>query len=416
MSTKKSFALVGASNRGLYMYALPMATQFKDSVTFAGIYDINRGRADYVSDLCGGVPVFDDFDELLSRTSPDCVIVATSDYVHSRYIVKALEYGCDVFTEKPIVINAQQCRDVLRAAREYRGNVGVCFNMRYADFLVQLKRLIDSGILGKIFNVHFEWLLTRNMEMGAHGASYYRRWNARMNKSGGLLVTKATHHFDMINWLIDQRPVRVSAFGKLNLYGKNGPYNGPRCSLCAHRSECEFANTITARAQSLYVDNEKYDGYMIDGCVYADDIDANDTISLSCLYDGGALMAYSETATAMYEGFKLSINGSKARMEVQKFSTKDESHPDETRNSIRIIGLDHKFTSIPFPESQDQHDSADPKVQRMLFLGEQPELPSQRAGVYEGVYSALIGIAANISISDGRIVDISELVGDSLSE
>lgn len=64
-----------------------------------------------------------------------------------------------------------------------------------------MKKLVDSGVLGEIYNVHFEYLLTGNTTaQSGHGASYYHRWNRYMDQSGGLLLSKATHHFDMVNY------------------------------------------------------------------------------------------------------------------------------------------------------------------------------------------------------------------------
>lgn len=414
MKSRKSFVIAGASNRALGMYAKPLATQFTDSAVLKGVYDINTGRAQYFAAQFEGVTAYDDFDAMLNETRPDCVIVATSDYVHSKYILRALELGYDVFSEKPMTIDAAQCRQVLEAERRYKKKVTVGFNVRYADYMIQLKKMIDEGAVGKVYNIHFEWLLTRNMALSGHGASYYRRWNGRLNKSGGLLVTKATHHFDMVNWILGQRPKMVSAFGALNLYGKNGPYSGPRCSLCRHIDECEFAvKEIGEYSQRLYVDHEKYDGYIIDNCVFADDIDAYDTISLTCQYDGGAMMAYSETATGMYEGFKMNINGSHGRMEVHRYTErKGGLRPGESHEFIRHIDLNHNITVIEPPKTTGAHDGADPKLQQVLFAGAEPELPSQWAGAKEGAHSVLIGAAANVSIAEKRMVDIDQLIGD----
>ena len=96
----------------------------------------------------------------------------------------------------------------------------VTFNYRYISIMEKIKQLLDSGLVGDIYSVDFEWMLTRNMDLWeAHGASYFRRWNSRMKMSGGLLVHKSTHHFDLVNWWLGQKPKTVSAFGQLRMYG-----------------------------------------------------------------------------------------------------------------------------------------------------------------------------------------------------
>ena len=51
-----------------------------------------------------------------------------------------------------------------------------------------------SGVIGNVVSVDFHWLLDTR-----HGADYFRRWHRNKRNSGGLLVHKATHHFDLVN-------------------------------------------------------------------------------------------------------------------------------------------------------------------------------------------------------------------------
>ncbi len=432
---KKRYVIAGASDRGLNSYGRALSEkrnltdngnnfgygddcadreEISSLCELTGIYDINPGRARYAADLLG-TKAYDDFDEMLKETRADCVIVTSVDYSHAEYVIRALDAGCEVFCEKPMCITAEQCRNILEAERRNRRKIGVCFNLRYQNTIVQIKQLLDSGILGEIYNVHFEWLLTRDYSAGhsGHGASYYRRWNAYMEKSGGLLLTKSTHHFDLINWFIGSRPKRVSAFGKLRHYGRNGIFRSVRCSECDHTAECPYYTKITPFMQEMYVDHEKYDGYMIDRCVFDEAIDTYDTMALTVEYQNGVLMAYSESSAAMYEGFKLSINGSEARMEVQSFSNgglHDGEHPDY----IRIIRPGHENITVidKAPAVSGDHGGADNAFRRVLFLGEEPQFPYQRADSLDGAYSILIGAAANESIRTGKIVDIVEFIGE----
>lgn len=434
---KKRFALAGASNRGYRSYGMPLASgkpgenmgenfdYGKESADIdaiqavaelVGVFDSNIGRANYVAGKLG-VAAFDDFDEMLQQTKPDCVIVTTADHAHAEYVIRALDAGCEVFCEKPMCINAKQCRAILEAERRNNRKIGVCFNMRYFNYVIAMKQLIDSGALGDIYNVHLEWLLTKDYSAGhsGHGASYYRRWNAYMSQCGGLLLTKSTHHFDMVNWLVGGRPKRVSAFGKLRHYGRNGPFRGERCSNCAHTEKCPYYTEITPFMQEMYVDHEQYDGYLIDRCVFDEAIDSYDTMALNVEYDNGVLMSYSENSAAMYEGFKLSVNGSEGRLEVQYFSGDKEGLRDgEKPDFMRLIKTgDGQITIFDKPEKvSGDHGGSDDAFRRVLFLGEKPEFASQQAGAVDGAYSILIGAAANESIATGRIVDIDELIGD----
>ncbi|MBO4733791.1 MAG: Gfo/Idh/MocA family oxidoreductase [Clostridia bacterium] len=411
---KLKYAFAGASLRGVDMFISPMANQFADYCDMVGIYDINIGRARAVGEKFG-IKVFDNFEEMINATKPDRVIVTTVDAFHSDYIIKSLEMGCDVVTEKPMTIDADRCNKILEAEKRTGKKVIVTFNYRYAPFMTQIKQLIKDGVIGDVFSVHFEWLLDRNMEVKAHGTSYFRRWNARMKNSGGLLVHKSTHHFDLVNWWLNDTPKTVSAFAKLNLYGAGGSkkyaggIKGENCRNCEYADRCKFKYDITDKEKWLYADNEKYDGYYKDGCIYADDIDIYDTMSVLVEYNGGTLMSYSLNATCMYEGWKIAFNGSKGRIEAFL----PESGPDSEADFdiIRVYDLDNNVKEYKTPKSSsDTHNGGDERLQRNVFVGDLPDPLGLCAGTRDGAYSIIVGAAANISIKERRPVEISDLL------
>ena len=95
--------------------------------------------------------------------------------------------------------------------------------------------MLREGIIGEILNIDLEWILDT-----VHGADYFRRWHRYMKNSGGLLVHKATHHFDLINWWMEDEPVKVSAFGNRRFYGLTRIKRGERCLTCQYKGDCEF--------------------------------------------------------------------------------------------------------------------------------------------------------------------------------
>lgn len=412
---KRRIALCGASMRGYWMYANQLIhdEELKERNEIVGIFDKNPGRARYVAEQCGGIPVYETFDQMMQTAKPDFLIVATTDGTHVEYSIRGLAYGVEVFSEKPMAITAEQVRELREAEIRYGRRIIQCFNVRYDPSFLFLKKLVDSGVLGEIYNVHFEYLLTGNTTaQSGHGASYYHRWNRYMDQSGGLLLSKATHHFDMVNWLVGRRPIRVSAFGNLRKYGKNGEYRSERCLGCPYAKECEFYIDIDAgELRNLFHENEVYDRYYRDACVFAEDIDIYDTMSLIVEYDGDITMSYSETAAGMYEGYRLNINGSLGRIEASVFQEGGLAE-GENPSFIRLIDKTGKVTEYEKPANQGEgHGSADAKLLRVLFLDEEPELPSQKANSLDGAYSVLIGAAGNVSIRERRTVEIDELIG-----
>jgi len=408
-----TYVFAGASQRALGMYAKPMLKDFPDDCKILGVYDINYGRAKTFAAECGDAfPAFEDYDAMMEATKPERVIVTTVDAFHSEYIIRSLEHGCDVITEKPMTIDAPRCRAILAAEKASGHHVTVTFNYRYAPFMTKIKEIVSSGEIGDVFSVHFEWLLTRNMDYGAHGKTYFHRWNARMAKSGGLLVHKSTHHFDLINWFIDQHPSKVSAFAKLRLYGaKNYPFGDAiptRCATCPHKTECEFYYEPNEFEQRFYVANESYDGYLKDNCIYAEDIDIYDTMAVTVEYDKGAVLSYSLNATTPYEGWVCVINGSKGRLEAVNYETGVLSKTPQ--NHIRVFDLRDNVTDYAVTKATGGHGGGDQRLRKMIFVGGVPDPLGHAAGSTDGAYSILVGAAANLSIKEGRIVSIEDLL------
>lgn len=90
-----------------------------------------------------------DFDRMIAETKPDVVVVATTDATHHQYILRALELGCDVITEKPITTEAENCRDILNAVERSGHGVRVTFNLRWAPGPTKVRELIEAGTIGR---------------------------------------------------------------------------------------------------------------------------------------------------------------------------------------------------------------------------------------------------------------------------
>ena len=129
---------------------------------------------------------------------------------------------------------------------------------------------------------------------------------------------KASHHFDLLNWWIDSDPESVYALGSLDHYGKNGTFRAENCRTCPHTSKCKFYYDITRNQNymDLYVANEKYDGYLRDGCVFKNDVNIFDKMAATIRYKNGVQVAYSLTTYSPYEGYRIAFNGTKGRLEA----------------------------------------------------------------------------------------------------
>ena len=216
----KSYVLVGVGGRSA-MYTDALSGKFRDSAKLLALCDNNKGRMKLrEKELSGVYPdlkcyTAEDFDKMVNENKPDSVIVCTRDSFHDEYICRALELGCDVITEKPMTTDEKKCQRIIDTVKKTGKNVRVTFNYRYSPPRTQIKKLLLSGVIGKVLSVEFQWLLDTN-----HGADYYRRWHRNKKFSGGLMVHKATHHFDLINWWISSYPESVFAKGDRVFYNE----------------------------------------------------------------------------------------------------------------------------------------------------------------------------------------------------
>ena len=402
----KKYVLVGASGRVLDMYARAIKERFSDCAKVVGLFDINLLRAEKIKEMAGlDCEVFTDFDVMLKKTKPDVSIVTTVDRFHHLYIVKSLEAGLDAICEKPMTIDAEKCNAILEAEKKTGQKVAVTFNYRFTPYVVRIKELLREGVVGKILNIHFEWMLDTS-----HGADYFRRWHRKMENSGGLLVHKATHHFDIANWWLEEEPEQVMAFGSLRFYGPTRKERGERCLTCKHKKTCEFYLDLTKLDVwgKLYLETESADNYFRDRCVFADEIDIYDTMSVNVKYSGGAFLSYSLTAHSPYEGYKASINGTRGRLEIAEYHSGQKV--GEPALYVDLYNRKGEKVEYTISKATGGHGGGDERLQEMLFRGGIPDPLNLQAGSYAGAISVMIGIAANESIKRGRAVRIKDLV------
>lgn len=404
----KKYAIVGAGSRGTSMYAIPIAKGYGHVAELAGVYDINKKRAQLLRDMTGlSFPVYDSFSEMLEKAKPDVVIVTTVDRYHHEYIIQSLEAGCDVITEKPMTIDAGKCNDIVAAEKRTGKKVTVTFNCRFAPFFVRIKELLKEGVIGKVLSVHYEWFLDTK-----HGADYFRRWHRRKENSGGLLVHKSTHHFDLANWYLEEEPEIVNAFGTRRFYGPTREKRGERCLTCAYKGECEFFLDISKddSLRKLYLECESEDGYYRDRCVFADEIDIEDSVSINVKYSGGAVMSYSLTAHSPYEGLKIVLNGTEGRLEADNFSGQAGPYSGTEIRRVRLYNRKNEEISYTIPKAGGEHGGGDARLIKMLIEGNLPDPLGKMADSRAGAMSVIIGAAANESMKQGKSIRVTDLL------
>ncbi|TGQ45806.1 MULTISPECIES: Gfo/Idh/MocA family oxidoreductase [unclassified Mesorhizobium] len=406
-SKRTRYALVGTGNRGTTMWGRDLLERWNDAVELVAICDLNPLRADRARNYMGAsAPIYTDFDALLQAERPELVIVCTRDSTHDDIIVKALEAGADVISEKPMTTTVDKIKRILEAERRTGKRVDISFNYRFAPTAARIKELLNSGVIGEVTSVDFHWYLDTS-----HGADYFRRWHAFSEYSGSLFVHKATHHFDLLNWYLDSDPETVSAFAELKHYGRNGPFRGERCLTCPHKDDCDYFFDISKDPflERLYEEPSTVDGYVRDACVFREDIDIPDTMVASIRYRNGIEVSYSLNTYMPIEGHHIAFNGHKGRIELRQYEAQAWTTPpaDEIVVMRNFDGVER----IWVPHSSGGHYGGDDRLRNMLFSPAPNDELKQRAGSRAGAMSVLCGIAAFLSSRTGSPVSIADLWG-----
>ncbi|CBF78965.1 hypothetical protein AN7156.2 [Aspergillus nidulans FGSC A4] len=422
----KKYALVGTGGRAIFFYTA-IVKDFSQTAQLVAFCDTNQTRLDYANSRLEAlgharIPTFlaSDFDRMIAETQPDEVIVTTIDRTHNIYIVRALELGCNVITEKPMTIDAPRCRQIFDAVERTGNRVRVTFNYRYAPHNTKIYELLSSGVIGQVNSVHFEWLLNTQ-----HGADYYRRWHRDKRNSGGLLVHKSTHHFDLVNFWLQSRPETVVAMGDLKFYGReNAERRGEtkfysRAYGSENAKDDHFALHLDRNPQlkSMYLDAEKEDAYFRDQSVFSDGISIEDTMGVMVRYGSGAVLTYSLTSYAPWEGFRVMFNGSKGRLEVEVVEQSYVNSGGEQAlegalesQSIVLRPMFGKPVQIEIPKGSGGHGGGDPQLLNDLFGEFIGDDPYRRAASHvDGALSILTGICANRSMSTGQTVRVDDV-------
>jgi predicted dehydrogenase len=377
------------------------------------------------------------FTEMLAAEHITDVVVSTVDALHDHYIVLAVEAGCRIVTEKPMTVSAAKCQRILDAVRSTGNPLTVAFNYRYNPVHEQVWRLLREQVIGEVLSVHFEWLLDVR-----HGADYFRRWHREKTSSGGLMVHKASHHFDLVNWWLSTEPRDVFGYGRLGFYGAAaGTRHGLRREYqraygSPQAAADPFALDISGHQalRELYLDAEADSGYIRDQNVFDGAISIEDDMAVLVRYASGATMSYHLTAYSPWEGYRVMFNGSTGRLELEVTESRwqpplglvesadgaihgDVAMANAGDATITVRRLWEPPASVPVSTGDGGHGGGDERMLNALYGPADPgdesgsgDTARQSANERDGALALAVGVAANESFRTGQPTRIANLI------
>jgi len=191
----KNFALIGAAG-----YIAPRhmkAIKDTDNNLYAAYDKFDSvGIVDSYFPKCSFFTQYELFERHLSKTKEhlDFVSICTPNYLHDAHIRFGLRGGADVICEKPLVLNPWNIDSLQDIERESCGRVYTILQLRLHQAIIDLKKKIDEGPVGKIYDVDLTYITSR-------GSWYYSSWKGEEHKSGGIATNIGVHFYDMLSWV-----------------------------------------------------------------------------------------------------------------------------------------------------------------------------------------------------------------------
>ena len=421
----KKCVIIGVGGRHK-MFRDALVEKYSTKFQLVALCDSNIGRLRFAeeslktSNVSVRLYLEKDFSKLLRTENPDIVIVTSPDYTHHKYIIAAARKGCQIISEKPVTNNLENLKRIVDELGKKNLKATIIHNYRYSPHRSQVKKLLMNGTIGTIKAITFDWHLDR-----IHGADYFRRWHRYKKNSGGLAVHKATHHFDLINWWLSDVPVSAYATGSNHYYNPSNADNlkienrGKRCTSCSS-SNCTFRLDLSSieNLRKLYSENEEFDGYYRDQCVFDQDIEIEDMIRAEVRYSRGAVLNYGLVAFSPWEGYEITFIGTEGTLS-QKYLERsvingDESSLREGSNVETTLLLPGKAPEkIKNPSSASGHGGADPLMLDHIFADDgTPDPLKRKSNHFSAAWSAITGFAINRSMEKGKVILIKDLIKD----
>jgi predicted dehydrogenase len=300
------------------------------------------------------IEVFSDYHDMLERATFDAVIVATPNMSHAGILKDLLETGKHILCEKPLCTTLEDCRWVVAAAEGHPALCWVGMEMRYCPPVTRFIEEVRGGAAGTVRMLFFR----------EHRFPFLKKvgdWNRFNRNTGGTLVEKSCHLFDLMRLVLRQEPVRVYASGGQDVNHLDELYDGERPDIL-------------------------------------------DNAFVTVDFDGGARAVHDLCmfAEASRHGLEITATGDRGKVECLM---PEGEIVLGTRNPR---SLERSIVSVPqealFPGS---HDGA-VYYQLLAFQRALREGAPAEVSARDGMIAVAVGLAAQRSIEERRVVALSE--------
>lgn len=197
------------------------------------------------------VPGYRSIESMLVETSPDVCVLATPSGLHPEQTLIAADHGSHVLTEKPMAIRWRDAQRMIEGCERAGVRLFVVKQHRFNPAVQQLRRAIEAGQFGRIYDVHLSLLWQRDQ-------AYYdlAKWRGTWELDGGALMNQAIHYVDLVRWLVGPvesvhaftstmaRRIEVEDTAAVSLRFRSGALGTMNVTMLAHAHNYEGTLTI----------------------------------------------------------------------------------------------------------------------------------------------------------------------------
>lgn len=281
------------------------------------------------------VHFYDDAEEMLEKEELDGVMVGTNCNTHTHFAKMVMEKNIPLFLEKPVAVSREELEILKECDKKPHAPVVVSFPLRVTKLIQEVKRILDSGAIGKVDHI-------QAFNDVSYGYVYFHDWYRDESVAHGLFLQKATHDVDVLNYLTGETPVEVCAMKSKQIFKGDMPAK-LRCSECEHTEDC---------MESTYnITHERNDIPRSDYCCYAVDTGNEDSGSVMIRYESGMHAVYSQNFFARKGA---------ARRGARLYGYKGTLEYDFVKDEIQVYDhMSSKVTSIKMNGSSNGHGGGD---------------------------------------------------------
>lgn len=372
-------ALVGAGNIGReHIRNLALLKDVMELVAVADNFEESRREARELLDKCGfeSCRVCETSDEVLKADDVQAIVIATPNFHHIDAIRQAAQSGKALMIEKPLCTTLADCREAAELAKASGQLWWVGMEYRYIPSIERLIREVTSGTVGSL----------KMLSIREHRFPFLTKvkdWNRFNEMTGGTLVEKCCHFFDLMLLMMDAPPVRVFGTGGQDVNHIDEDYEGRKPDILDNAYVCvDFANGSRA---------------CLDLCMFAEA--SRNQEEIIAVGDGGKLEAFAPShGTTQYSpespNFVIGLrNGASPGRDPPKPQPVSEMH----------IPIDPELMAA------GHHCGATYTELKNFCEAVSAGTLEAQVSVGDGLRAVALGIAAQISIAERRVVEMSEL-------